>query len=88
VAQLFDDFLDRIVEVDAVDFTARHQNVVDRDVVQRMDARQRVRAADAFGFVVMLGSGSSLFLHHFGFALERSQQQLAGGVEQPGQPGR
>ena len=38
VAQLFDDVLERVVEVDPVDFTARHQNVVDRDVVQRMDA--------------------------------------------------
>ncbi|MNP35803.1 hypothetical protein D3C76_1291520 [compost metagenome] len=39
VAQLLDDFLDRVVEVDPVDFTARYQNVVDRDVVQRVDAR-------------------------------------------------
>ncbi|MNS98366.1 hypothetical protein D3C72_1327300 [compost metagenome] len=36
--QLFDDFFDRVIEVDAVDVTARHQNVVDRNIVQRMNA--------------------------------------------------
>ena len=40
LAQLFDQFLDRVVEVQALDFAARDQDVVDRDVVQRMDAGQ------------------------------------------------
>ncbi|MNF09682.1 hypothetical protein D3C80_2104060 [compost metagenome] len=39
VAQLLDDVFDRVVEVDPVNLAAWHQDVIDRDVVERMDAR-------------------------------------------------
>ena len=38
LAQLLNQVFDRVVEVQAFDFVARDQDIVDRDVVQRMDA--------------------------------------------------
>ncbi|MNX93836.1 hypothetical protein D3C86_1260440 [compost metagenome] len=79
VTQLFDDVREGVVEVDPVDVTARNQNIVDRDVVQRVDTRERVRAADGVFAIVVPIVRRFVFalLHHFGFAHERSHQQLA-----------
>ena len=38
LAQLLNQVFDLVVEVQAFDFVARDQDIVDRDVVQRMDA--------------------------------------------------
>ena len=78
VAQLFDDLFDRVVEVDAVDIAAWHQNVVDRDVVQRVDPGNRVGARRVFRVVVRVGRFFVFaLLHHLGLAGEGTQQQTA-----------
>ncbi|MNT55986.1 hypothetical protein D3C72_1932620 [compost metagenome] len=38
VSQLLDDFVDGVVQVDPVDIAAWDQDVIDRDVVQGVDA--------------------------------------------------
>lgn len=87
-AQLLDDGFDRVIQVDAIHFTARHQDVVDRDVVQGVDAGQAggaVVVGLGLRFVVMLGQRFVAFLYHAGFTCKRAQQQQADAVEQPGQ---
>ena len=75
-AQLFDDVFYRLIKVDAVHFAARHQDVVDRDVVQGMDTWQ---AGSAVGVgvglwvVIMVGQGLVAVFHHAGFARKRAQ---------------
>ncbi|MNE07617.1 hypothetical protein D3C80_1002420 [compost metagenome] len=88
--QLFDDGLDRIVQVDAVDFAARHQDVVDGNFFQCLDAAGQLRLvrASVIGefveqvaavlFVVLLGDGAA-------FCCERLQYQPGGSLERPGQ---
>ncbi|MOA06050.1 hypothetical protein D3C78_1256710 [compost metagenome] len=84
VAQLFDDFLDGVIEIDAVHVAARYQDVIDGDVVQRVDAWQRVRAACGFRGRMPLRQRFVLtLLHHFGLAGEWPCQQLADAIEQP-----
>ncbi|MNN43124.1 hypothetical protein D3C81_1573450 [compost metagenome] len=84
--QLLDDAPDRLVEVDAVHFVARYQDVVDGDLVQRLQAVEQAVAGcfvllvfvKVVGFLRVQGHGRRLHA-------ERAQEQLGETVQQAGQ---
>ncbi|RWW90332.1 hypothetical protein BHE74_00044329 [Ensete ventricosum] len=87
-AQLFNDFFDRVVQVDAVYFAAGHQDVIDGDVVQGVDPRHAGCAAFVgFGLrvIIVIGQRFVAFLDHAGLAREWAQQQQGDAIEQPGE---
>ncbi|MNE25050.1 hypothetical protein D3C80_1183670 [compost metagenome] len=73
--QLLDDRLDRLIEVDAVDIVARHQDVVDGDFVQRQQAFGQVQALVGVGFIGGVAVGIVVVVHGHGMALHAKRAQ-------------
>ncbi|MNN38066.1 hypothetical protein D3C81_1520430 [compost metagenome] len=84
--QLLNDAFDRVIQVDAIDFVARHQDVVDGDFVQRLQA---VEQAMACRLVLLVFVEVVILLrvqgHRRRLCAERAQNQLGATVEQAGQ---
>ena len=82
-AQLLDDDLEFVVEVDAFDFVARDHQVVDRDLLQVQQAEQHVMPVDLAGLGVVgrmqglfVAAASAVVLFRRGDA-EQAQQRVA-----------
>ncbi|MNP28626.1 hypothetical protein D3C76_1216010 [compost metagenome] len=80
--QLLDDAFDRLVEVDAIHFVARHQDVVDGDLVQRLQAVEQAMARCFVLFILIKVVGILRMQGHSGgLCTERAQHELGGAVQ-------
>ncbi|MNP11061.1 hypothetical protein D3C76_1032340 [compost metagenome] len=84
--QLLDDAFDRLVQIDTIDFVARHQDVVDGDFVQRLQTIEQPVAHWLVRFVfvevvILLWVQG----HRRRLRTERAQDQLGATIEQAGQ---
>ncbi|MNJ59291.1 hypothetical protein D3C77_549680 [compost metagenome] len=84
--QLLDDLFDRIVEVDAVDVVARHQDVIDGDLVQGQQTLRQVQAVVGL-VIIVIAFAAIQFVQGHGMWLntERAQEHPGAAIEQPGQ---